>query len=254
MATQTFQHPLLSYLLICIAFAPLALSSPTTLNVIDACWFANPNWARNRRSLADCAVGFGKSALGGKFGNIYIVNDTSDDPIDPKPGTLRYAVIQTRPLWIVFSKDMFITLENELIVNSFKTIDGRGVEVEIGSGPCITVQGVRHVVIHGIGVRDCARAESGLVRSTSSHVGMRRGSDGVGWGRDKDHGIVRLNAQVMLFGHKDGFVADKKMKVTVVFNRFGQGLVQRMPRCPRPWDHVRFGGCPDKQPSSSETV
>ncbi|KAK1258820.1 putative pectate lyase 2 [Acorus gramineus] len=268
MATQTFQHPLLSYLLICIAFAPLALSSPITLNVIDACWRANPNWASNRRSLADCAVGFGKSALGGKFGNIYVVNDASDDPIDPKPGTLRHAVIQTRPLWIVFSKDMFITLENELIVNSFKTIDGRGVEVEIGRGPCITIQGVSHVVIHGIGVRDCARGKPGLVRSTPSHVGNRRGSDGDAikimassyvWVDhcslshafdgliDVTHGSTAVTIsnnyfsnhdKVMLFGHMDGFVADKKMKVTVVFNHFGQGLVQRMPRVRMGYAHV----------------
>lgn len=35
----------------------------------------------------------------------------------------------------------------------------------------------------------------------------------------------------MLLGHNDGFVADKIMKVTIAFNSFGPGLIERMPRC-----------------------
>jgi pectate lyase len=34
----------------------------------------------------------------------------------------------------------------------------------------------------------------------------------------------------VLLGHSDDFTEDKDMKVTVAFNRFGPGLVQRMPR------------------------
>lgn len=34
----------------------------------------------------------------------------------------------------------------------------------------------------------------------------------------------------MLFGHDDKNIEDKAIKVTVAFNRFGAGLVQRMPR------------------------
>lgn len=36
--------------------------------------------------------------------------------------------------------------------------------------------------------------------------------------------------QVMLLGHDDNFSADKIMKVTIIYNHFGPGLVQRMPR------------------------
>lgn len=39
-----------------------------------------------------------------------------------------------------------------------------------------------------------------------------------------------MSVQVMLFGHDDNNVEDKKIKVTVAFNHFGPGLVQRMPR------------------------
>jgi pectate lyase len=36
--------------------------------------------------------------------------------------------------------------------------------------------------------------------------------------------------QVMLLGHSDDYTADKIMKVTIVFNRFASGLIERMPR------------------------
>lgn len=153
-------------------------STKKVMNPIDSCWRRKANWASNRRALADCAVGFGKGAMGGKYGATYVVTTPSDDPVNPKPGTLRYGVIQTKPLWIVFAKDMVITLKNELIMNSFKTIDGRGAKVEIAYGPCISIQGVSHVIIHGISIHDCKPGKSGLVRSTTMHVGHRLGSDG----------------------------------------------------------------------------
>ncbi|KAL1829847.1 hypothetical protein ACET3Z_008259 [Daucus carota] len=238
------------------------------LNVIDSCWRSNPNWASNREALADCAVGFGKSALGGKNGKLYVVVDSSDDAVDPKTGTLRYGVIQPDPLWIIFENDMVIKLENELIVNSYKTIDGRGARVEIAGGPCITLDGVNNVIIHGISIHDCKPGKAGLVRSTTEHLGHRLGCDGDGisifasenvW---VDHcslarcsdGLIDVthassyvtlsnnylteHDKVMLLGHRDDFTADKDMKVTVAFNRFGPDLVQRMPRVRNGYAHV----------------
>ncbi|XP_075667395.1 putative pectate lyase 2 [Castanea sativa] len=248
------------------SYAPTTNSLPTNkiMNVIDACCRTKSNWASNRGALADCAVGYGKDAIGGKYGAIYVVTTAEDDPVNPKPGTLRYGVIQTQPLWIIFAKDMVITLKNELIMNSYKTIDGRGAKVEIAYGPCITVQGVSHVIIHGISIHDCKPGKSGLVRSSPTHVGHRRGSDGDAisifassyvW---VDHcflahctdGLIDIihastaitisnnyfsqHNKVMLLGHNDNFTADKIMRITIAFNHFGAGLVQRMPR-------IRFG-------------
>ncbi|KAK7859911.1 putative pectate lyase 2 [Quercus suber] len=248
------------------SYASTTNSLPTNkiMNVIDACWRTKSNWASNRGALADCAVGYGKDAIGGKYGAIYVVTTAEDDPVNPKPGTLRYGVIQTKPLWIIFAKDMVITLKNELIMNSYKTIDGRGAKVEIAYGPCITVQGVSHVIIHGISIHDCKPGKSGLVRSSPTHVGHRRGSDGDAisifassyvW---VDHcflshctdGLIDIihastaitisnnyfsqHNKVMLLGHNDNFTADKIMRITIAFNHFGAGLVQRMPR-------IRFG-------------
>ncbi|XP_059437008.1 putative pectate lyase 2 [Corylus avellana] len=279
MATQAPLSLLLTCFLACFAStsaaayynaSPWSSSSyaPSTpnaiLNAIDSCWRTKSNWAANRRALADCAVGFGKDAIGGKYGKIYVVTTPDDDAVYPKPGTLRYGVIQTEPLWIVFAKDMVIKLENELIMNSFKTIDGRGAKVEIANGPCITVQHVSHVIIHGISIHDCKKGKSSKVRSSPTHVGRRGGSDGNAiavfaasnvWidhcflARCTDGLIDVIHAstaitisnnyfsqhdKVMLLGHNDANAEDKVMRVTIVFNRFGAGLGERMPR-------VRFG-------------
>lgn len=153
-------------------------TSNKLMNTIDSCWRSNPNWAINRKALANCAIGFGNGAIGGKNGAIYIVTDPSDDPISPKPGTLRYGAIQNKALWIIFQRDMTITLKNELIMNSYKTIDGRGARVEISNGPCITIEGVNHVIVHGLSIHDCKPGKPGLVRSTPDHLGHRLGSDG----------------------------------------------------------------------------
>lgn len=44
--------------------------------------------------------------------------------------------------------------------------------------------------------------------------------------------------EVMLLGHDDNYAPDTGMQVTIAFNHFGQGLVQRMPRCRRGYIHV----------------
>ncbi|KAK4367521.1 hypothetical protein RND71_011313 [Anisodus tanguticus] len=103
-------------------------------NPIDRCWRCQPNWADNRKRLADCAMGFAKGTTGGRAGRIYVVTDNSDDSSNPKPGTLRYGVIQKEPLWIIFATSMNIRLTQELIMQSDKTIDGRGVNVHIANG------------------------------------------------------------------------------------------------------------------------
>ena len=42
-----------------------------------------------------------------------------------------------------------------------------------------------------------------------------------------------LYLQVMLLGHSDSNTADRNMRVTVVLNKFGPNLNERMPRCVR---------------------
>ncbi|EYU32427.1 hypothetical protein ABFS82_06G163100 [Erythranthe guttata] len=240
-----------------------------TGNPIDDCWRCDPDWAANRQRLADCGIGFGRGALGGKGGRFYVVTDSSDrDAANPTPGTLRHAVIQDEPLWIIFQSNMVIKLRHELIFNSYKTIDGRGARVHITGNGCITLQFVSHVIIHNVHVHDCSPSGHTIVRSSPSHAGWRGTSDGDGislftarniWidhcalSRCKDGLIDAImgstaitisnsyfshHDEVMLLGHNDKYLLDSGMQVTIAFNHFGEGLVQRMPRCRRGYIHV----------------
>ncbi|PHT46357.1 putative pectate lyase 18 [Capsicum baccatum] len=240
-----------------------------TGNPIDDCWRCDPNWAKHRQRLAHCAIGFGKNAIGGRDGKIYVVTDPgNDDAVNPKPGTLRYAVIRNEPLWVIFARDMVIRLKQELIMNSFKTIDGRGANVHIAGGPCITIQYVTNIIIHGIHIHDCKQGGNAMVRSSPTHYGWRTISDGDGvsifggshiWvdhcslSNCKDglidaimgstaitisNNYMTQHDKVMLLGHSDSYVKDKNMQVTIAFNHFGEGLVQRMPRCRHGYFHV----------------
>lgn len=144
----------------------LTVLSCATGNPIDDCWRCDPNWERNRKRLADCGIGFGKDAIGGKNGKFYVVTDAGDDAVNPSHGTLRHAVIQAEPLWIIFHNDMVIQLKEELVMNSFKTIDGRGANVHIGKGgPCITLNNVTNVIIHGIHIHDCKPLQKAMVNT-----------------------------------------------------------------------------------------
>ncbi|KAK3013163.1 hypothetical protein RJ639_007882 [Escallonia herrerae] len=240
-----------------------------TGNPIDDRWRCDSDWETNRKVLADCGVGFGRNAVGGRDGEFYVVKDSgNDDPQNPVPGTLRYAVIQEEPLWIIFNQDMTIQLKEELIMNSYKTIDGRGFSIEISKGPCITIQNVSNIIIHGVYIHDCVPAGNAVVRDRTDHAGLRGVSDGDGislfGARDIwiDHctlancydGLIDAvygstaitisnnymfhHNEVMLMGHRDDFLADMKMQVTIAFNYFGEGLVQRIPRCRLGYFHI----------------
>ncbi|RZB42856.1 putative pectate lyase 15 isoform B [Glycine soja] len=247
----------------------LGFFSCGTGNPIDDCWRCDPNWQRNRKRLADCGIGFGRNAIGGRDGKFYVVTDPrDDDPVNPKPGTLRHAVIQDKPLWIVFKRDMVIQLKQELIMNSFKTIDGRGVNVHIANGACITIQFVTNVIIHGLHIHDCKPTGNAMVRSSPTHFGWRTMADGDAisiFGSSHiwvDHnslshcadGLVDAvlgstaitisnnhfthHNEVILLGHSDSYTRDKQMQVTIAYNHFGEGLIQRMPRCRHGYFHV----------------
>ncbi|KAH9616182.1 hypothetical protein KSS87_003875 [Heliosperma pusillum] len=244
-------------------------SNCLTGNPIDDCWRCDPDWDKNRQRLADCGIGFGQYALGGKGGQFYVVTDSSDhDAVNPAPGTLRYAVIQSEPLWIIFASNMVIHLSQELIFNSYKTLDGRGADVHITGGGCITLQYISNVIITSIHVHHCYQSGNTMVRSSPTHYGYRTLSDGDGisifGSKDLwiDHctlshckdGLIDIimgstgitvsnnhfshHNEVMLLGHSDAYEPDSGMQVTIAFNHFGPKLIQRMPRCRKGYIHV----------------
>ncbi|BBN03561.1 pectate lyase [Marchantia polymorpha subsp. ruderalis] len=229
-------------------------------NPIDDCWYRGQKWLHNRQKLAACGIGFGADAQGGKGGSIYEVTSAEDDPASPKEGTLRHAVTQANPLWIVFQADMTFVLKEELIISSYKTIDARGAQILFNGSWGIVVQSVTHVIIHGIHVTGCQRPP-GYFSANYSRMPKRSEFDGDGikiidsqhiW---VDHcrisycadGLLDVtvssnyisvtnnyfehNRKVMLMGHSPSWVADKQMQATVAFNYFGEGAMERMPRC-----------------------
>ncbi|XP_068636224.1 pectate lyase-like [Aristolochia californica] len=238
-------------------------------NPIDRCWRCQPGWAKNRKKLAQCVLGFGRKTMGGKYGKIYVVTDSSDnDMLNPRPGTLRYGVIQDEPLWIIFARDMIIRLNQELMINSYKTIDARGAHVHIAYGAGITIQFVQHVIIHNLHIHDIVVTNGGMIRDSTNHYGLRTASDGDGVSvfgsvnvwldhlsmyRCKD-GLIDViegstaitisnnhltkHNDVMLMGASDAYSKDAIMQVTIAFNHFGKGLIQRMPRCRWGFFHV----------------
>eukprot|EP00253_Pinus_taeda_P009269 PITA_09269 len=143
-------------------------------------------------------------------------------------------------------------------MNSYKTIDGKGTNVHIANGPCIMVQYVSHIIIHEIHIHDCKPAGNAMVRDSPTHYGWRTISDGDGvsiFGASNiwvDHcslssctdglidAIIGSTAitisnnfmahhdKFMLLGHNDNYTQDVKMQVTVSFNHFVEGRVQRM--------------------------
>lgn len=150
-------------------------------NPIDRCWRCRPDWMSDRKRLADCAQGFGHKAIGGKEGKFYVVTDPSDnDMANPKPGTLRHAVIQEEPLWIIFAKSMVIRLNQELMMTSNKTIDARGTHVLIANGAGITIQFIQNVIIHGLHIHNIVPGSGGMIRDSVNHIGFRTMSDGDG--------------------------------------------------------------------------
>ncbi|KAJ0704270.1 putative pectate lyase [Helianthus annuus] len=254
----------------CTAIAlrrPLGKKKPKCVayNPIDKCWRCDANWAKNRKRLADCAQGFGHEAHGGKMGRIYVVTDSSDkNVVNPKPGTLRHAILLPEPLWIIFSRNMIITLKQELIFTSDKTIDGRGFEIHVAGGAGFMLQFVHNIIIHGLHMYDICERSGGMIRSKHDHVGIRGRSDGDAVCIFKssqvwiDHcsfassydGLIDIVAastnvtisnchfvrhdKALLFGASEKTPEDKVMKVTIAYNHFGKGLTQRLPA-------VRFG-------------
>ncbi|GLJ28733.1 hypothetical protein SUGI_0566260 [Cryptomeria japonica] len=164
---------------------------------------------------------------------------------------------------------MEIKLEMPLILTSQKTIDARGSNLHIRNGPCIILLNGNNVIIHGLNIHNCQPSKSGMIflaeGTQAEEIETQDGDDiSVSYFPDVwiDHNTLfncsdRLvhvtlpstadtisnnrfsyHDMVMLLGHSDDYRADKAMKVTVAFNHFGPGLIERMPRCRHGYVHV----------------
>ncbi|KAM4074913.1 hypothetical protein ACB094_10G130000 [Castanea mollissima] len=223
----------------------LAKKTKTTglkMNVIDHRWRWNPDWRRNRQQLATCLVGY----VGKMTNNIgrgltqYVVTEPSDNPINPKPGTLRYGTTMIKgKKWITFQRSMRIDLRNHFSLQSNIIIHGLRIH-HCRSQPPSTVMGPDSKIISlgqvdGDAIRLVTASKDWLDHNTlyESEDGLldvTRGATDItisnNWFKNQD--------KVILLGHDDGFLRDKNMKVTVMYNHFGPNCNQRMPR-------IRFG-------------
>jgi pectate lyase len=240
-------------------------------NIIDGCWRGQRDWAVNRQRLATCSVGFAGKMHQNRGPGVaaYTVTDPGDDPVRPRPGTLRYAAtVLPGKVWITFQRSMHIRLAQPLFLKSFTAIDGRGADVHIAGGAGIVLDKVTDVVVHGLHLHDLGAQPSGPVVVPGGSVETKTGADGDAirlvasskvWidhntlSRCED-GLIDVTVgstdvtisnnwflnhdKVMLLGHDDGYDEDRRMRVTVAFNRFGPNVNQRMPRIRHGYAHV----------------
>ncbi|KAK5826455.1 hypothetical protein PVK06_021374 [Gossypium arboreum] len=228
-------------------FMVILMASPSlsldNMNVIDKYWRGNPLWRSQRQQLAKCSVGFAGKMINniGKDAVKYKVIDPFNHPLNPKSGSLRYGTTMIKgKVWITFKNSMTITLQRPLLLSSFTTIDGRGVDVHIIGFGCLLVYQATNIIIHGLHAIRLVTARkvwidhNTLYECQDGLLDVTRGSTNItvsnNWFRNQD--------KVMLLRHDDGHLRDKNMKVTVIFNHFGPKCNQRMPRVRHGYAHV----------------
>ncbi|XP_058076413.1 putative pectate lyase 21 [Magnolia sinica] len=198
-----------------------------------------------------CAIGFAAGTTGGAGGPYYMVSQSDDDPNDPVPGTLRYAVDfagrNKGGAWIIFKRSMMIKLKEKLWISSNTTIDGRGVNVTI-VGKGLVLARVSNVILHNFEVVSTGQSDTVHVFDGSHHVWIDHLSS-----HDGNLGLVTVlqgstdvtvsNCYLsnhnfnMLLGASDEDTMDHILRVTVYRNWFDSSN-QRMPHCRWGYCHV----------------
>lgn len=102
------------------------------------------------------ARGFGALTRGGHGGRVLMVDRLDDDPQQPQPGMLRWALEQSGPRIVKFALAGTVLLQGEVTVREpFLTLDGSdapGMGVCIRGG-CLKISGTREVIIRELRVR-----------------------------------------------------------------------------------------------------
>ncbi|KAL1343281.1 hypothetical protein AAHE18_09G218400 [Arachis hypogaea] len=193
------------------------------------------------RALAGSAEGFGRHAIGGLHGSLYVVTTLSDDG----PGSLRQGCREKEPLWIVFGVSGTIHLSSYLSVSSYKTIDGRGQRIKL-TGKGLRLKECEHIIVCNLEFEGGRGHDvDGIqIKPNSRHIWIDRCSL-----RDYDDGLIDITRQstditvsrcyfaqhdkTMLIGADPSHVGDRCIRVTI-HHCFFDGTRQRQPR-------VRFG-------------
>ncbi|WOL08318.1 hypothetical protein Cni_G17071 [Canna indica] len=68
---------------------------------------------------------------------------------------------------------MVIKLQQELMINSYNTIDGRGANVHIAYGAGLTIQFMQHVIIHNLHIHDIQPSSDDNIRDFEDRWGIK---------------------------------------------------------------------------------
>ncbi|XP_043725930.1 putative pectate lyase 2 [Telopea speciosissima] len=218
--------------------------------VVDGTKCQYSQYVRGKK-LQICAYGFARCVTGGAFGPYYTVYNSDDDPKNPAPGTLRFAVNfaggHEGGAWIIFKKSMVIRLKDKLWIKSNTTIDGRGVVVSI-IGQVLALQHVENVILHNFIVSFTGDSDTIHVYEGSHNVWIDHLTSS-----EAQLGLIRVlqgSTDVtisncflsnydfnLLLGASDKDTIDHTLRVTVHRNWF-ESSTQRMPHCRWGYCHV----------------
>lgn len=94
----------------------------------------------------------------------------------------------------------------------------------MADGDAISIFGASHIWVDHNSLSNCA---DGLVDAIMGSTAITISNN-----------YFTHHNEVMLLGHSDSYTRDKQMQVTIAYNHFGEGLIQRMPRCRHGYFHV----------------
>ena len=156
-------------------------------------------------------IGFGAATTGGAGGRLLHVTNAQDSVSAPAEGSLRWAVQQPGPKWIVFDVDMTIALSAPLPLTSDTTIDGRGRQVTI-TGPGLTglqIHDVTNVVIENLALRGFGDTTYTYVNNADDAISVQRASR-----------VWIDHTSLSVAGDKLVSVADGVREMTLTWNHF----------------------------------
>lgn len=176
-------------------------------NPVSAALPSNELW---REGLINNVVGFGKNTIGGKGGTLCQVTNLNDSGA----GSLRACAEAVGPMWITFAVSGTITLQSEIYIKSYKTIDGRGQNIIIANrgfiiGTWNTDTGpVSDVIVHNISMKNING--SGMIR-----VGQNASNVWI------DHNTFQNAADEILYaGSGSPWVRPAPHNITISWNHF----------------------------------
>ncbi|MCB0216879.1 MAG: polysaccharide lyase family 1 protein [Chloroflexi bacterium] len=188
----------------------------------------------SRRQLLAGAEGYGAGATGGLAGPRVVVTSLAD----AGPGSLREALETPGPAWVVFGVDGQIQLRHPIVLQSDKTVDGRGRRIElVWHG--LDINGVRNVVVSNLALRDgkgdAVSVRHGARQVWLDHLSLSDFDDGlvdvtreasdvtVSWSRFENH------VKGMLIGANDWDPSAAVIRVSLHHNWF-HDVQRRLPK------------------------